>query len=306
MLTCSGKREKKNKTHTNKQKHLLQVGLPPCLYGDTPISLTLRGGTNAIQAPPCEYLEYVTLPILTRMGVSCKMTVKRRGFYPKGGGEVILAVNPLPVGGCLEPIRLVGNRGVISKVTVYAYHTPQMDPAGVTEGAIRELCTRHYGTTTQAVLVLEAVTKASDHACGVTCVAESESGFLFGFTELEEKSNEPLSALVTRAFGTLAARIPSQDRFICVDEYLQDQLVIFAALAQGASAWQTGPITLHTKTAIFFCSKLSGCKFRVYLMDEKGTGKKEINVETDEVDYEGTRPNSRFLIECDGIGYKRK
>jgi RNA 3'-terminal phosphate cyclase (ATP) len=33
----------------------------------------------------------------------------------------------------------------------------------------------------------------------------------------------------------------------CVDEYLQDQIIIFLALAKGKSTVVTGPLTLHTK-----------------------------------------------------------
>lgn len=37
----------------------------------------------------------------------------------------------------------------------------------------------------------------------------------------------------------------------CVDQYVQDQLIIFMALAKGKSVIKTSPITLHTETAIF-------------------------------------------------------
>ncbi|KAK3700181.1 hypothetical protein QZH41_010618 [Actinostola sp. cb2023] len=36
----------------------------------------------------------------------------------------------------------------------------------------------------------------------------------------------------------------------CVDEHLQDQLIIFMALAAGKSQIKSGPLTMHTKTAI--------------------------------------------------------
>lgn len=33
----------------------------------------------------------------------------------------------------------------------------------------------------------------------------------------------------------------------CVDEWLQDQIIIFMALAEGESVVRTGEVTLHTK-----------------------------------------------------------
>lgn len=73
-------------------------------------------------------------------------------------------------------------------------------------------------------------------------------------------------------------------------------------LARGTSAWQTGPITTHTKTAIYFCGKMSGAQFRVFRVDQGGAHV-AIDVATDEIDYEKTAPASRFLIECDGIAF---
>ena len=37
----------------------------------------------------------------------------------------------------------------------------------------------------------------------------------------------------------------------CVDEWLQDQIVIFMALSKGESVVRTGPLTLHTKSVNF-------------------------------------------------------
>ena len=65
-----------------------------------------------------------------------------------------------------------------------------------------------------------------------------------------------------------------------LDENAQDQLIIFMALAEGKSQLQTGPLTLHTKTAIYISELLTSAKFNV----------KEIN-------------KYNTLIECQGIGY---
>jgi hypothetical protein len=38
----------------------------------------------------------------------------------------------------------------------------------------------------------------------------------------------------------------------------QDELIIFMALAEGTSKIKTGPLSLHTKAAIFFTKHLTG------------------------------------------------
>ncbi|OBZ75223.1 RNA 3'-terminal phosphate cyclase [Grifola frondosa] len=69
----------------------------------------------------------------------------------------------------------------------------------------------------------------------------------------------------------------------CVDEHLQDQMIIFLALARDRSTVRTGPLTLHTKTAIWVAEQLTDAKF-------------EVQEEAD-----GTT-----IIYCDGIGYKAR
>lgn len=49
----------------------------------------------------------------------------------------------------------------------------------------------------------------------------------------------------------------------CVDKYIQDQLIVFMALAKGPSVIRTGEITLHTKTAIFVAEKLTSVRYYV-------------------------------------------
>lgn len=48
---------------------------------------------------------------------------------------------------------------------------------------------------------------------------------------------------------------------------MQDQIIIFMALAHGRSRVRTGPITLHTQTAIHFTRLLTGVCFIYALLN---------------------------------------
>jgi len=50
-----------------------------------------------------------------------------------------------------------------------------------------------------------------------------------------------------------------------VDEWLQDQIIIFMALAEGKSEIKCGAggLELHTKTAIWVAEQLTNAKFEV-------------------------------------------
>ena len=69
----------------------------------------------------------------------------------------------------------------------------------------------------------------------------------------------------------------------CVDQHLQDQMIVFMSLAKGTSRFRSGPLTLHTETAMYMCGLLTGATFAV----------------------EKTGPGPAVVIECRGIGFTR-
>ena len=65
-----------------------------------------------------------------------------------------------------------------------------------------------------------------------------------------------------------------------MDEHLADQLIIYMALAAGCSSVLTGPISLHTHTAIHFAAALTGAQFEVEKLAQ-----------------------GRHLIRCEGLAF---
>jgi RNA 3'-terminal phosphate cyclase (ATP) len=54
----------------------------------------LRGGTNASQAPQIDYPENVFLPFIRHFfGIAASLKVGKRGYFPKGGGEVTVEIH---------------------------------------------------------------------------------------------------------------------------------------------------------------------------------------------------------------------
>ncbi|CAH8667048.1 unnamed protein product [Schistosoma rodhaini] len=67
---------------------------------------------------------------------------------------------------------------------------------------------------------------------------------------------------------------------ICCDDYMQDQLIMPMALAKGNSQIRCGPLTLHTKTAIYVAEHLLSVKFEVTTLNDESS-----------------------IISCNGVGY---
>lgn len=73
---------------------LLQSLLLPCFFADKKIKLKLKGGTNVKWSMPIEYLEHVLAPHLKKFCEDIKIKLIKRGYYPKGGGEVEITIKP--------------------------------------------------------------------------------------------------------------------------------------------------------------------------------------------------------------------
>ncbi|MCX7892683.1 MAG: RNA 3'-terminal phosphate cyclase [Burkholderiales bacterium] len=71
-----------------------QALLPVMVAANAPCRVHITGGTDVRQAPPVDYLRHVLFPLLAHLGVRASLEVVRRGYYPRGGGEVALAVAP--------------------------------------------------------------------------------------------------------------------------------------------------------------------------------------------------------------------
>jgi RNA 3'-terminal phosphate cyclase (ATP) len=74
-------------------------------------------------------MQHVLLPMLrSRLGVQADMELVRRGFFPKGQGQVVLTVQRLPAGACLPAIDLT-DRGEITSIAIRAFTAGKLVPA---------------------------------------------------------------------------------------------------------------------------------------------------------------------------------
>lgn len=96
---------------------LLQVALPCTLFADRSTKLNLHGGTNAEMAPQIDYTTEVFRPIMEKFGATFDFDLIRRGYFPRGGGEVIITVNPVNE---IKPINMT-DRGNITKIYGWSF-----------------------------------------------------------------------------------------------------------------------------------------------------------------------------------------
>ncbi|MBD3204385.1 RNA 3'-terminal phosphate cyclase [Candidatus Woesearchaeota archaeon] len=72
---------------------LLQSIIFPCMFGGRIVTIRLKGGTDTKWAMPVDYLANVFLPHLMDYA-EIDFNLKKRGYYPKGGGKIKLKLRP--------------------------------------------------------------------------------------------------------------------------------------------------------------------------------------------------------------------
>ena len=73
---------------------LMQALLLPCFFADKTVKLKLKGGTNVKWSMPIEYFQEVFIPHIRKFCEKIDVKLIRRGYFPKGGGEVEITIKP--------------------------------------------------------------------------------------------------------------------------------------------------------------------------------------------------------------------
>jgi RNA 3'-terminal phosphate cyclase (ATP) len=217
---------------------VLQAILLPLALAPGQTHLVLRGGTNVAWSPPIQYVEWVLLPTLARMGLAGRVKIKDYGWYPVGGGEVEVS---LQGGTRLEGIDLT-RRGVFRSLlgAAVASNLPAHIPQRISARANNVLKSAGLPEAVHPVR-----SGGLSTGTGLFLAANYENATA-GFSALGEKG-KPADHVADEAASDL---LNYHQANMALDSHLPDQLLPAMALAHGPSAMSTTKITMHTLTNI--------------------------------------------------------
>lgn len=237
---------------------VLQTVLWPLALAAQPSNITLRGGTHNPMAPSATFLSRMA-PYFSGGGPAVyALELQRHGFYPAGGGEVRVQIQPPPDG--LAAIQLM-ERGAQVEAWVECLH------AGIPRGvASRELDVlgRALGWTPDQLR--DRALRSNEgpgNALQVILEFEHITEVLTAFGEKSVSAEEVARKVLRETQAYLAHRAP-------VGEHLVDQLMIPMALAalQGKTSqiWATG-LSEHARTNARVIEQFLQVRFAVQPLD---------------------------------------
>ncbi len=232
---------------------VLQALVPVMLASGRACRVLVAGGTDVRAAPPLDYFRAVLLRLLERMGARLSLAVRRRGYFPQGGGEVELA---LEHGARLRPFtaptpgRLLDVRG--------AAHVANL-PSHIAE-RMRSATFEALGPVACEEAEIWIETLGADAAQGsggaIVAWADTEASVL-GAGEVAQRG-VPAETLGERVGASLRDDLEAG---ASLDVHAADQLLVYLALAGGRSVFTTRALSSHARTAMWLIEQFLPARF---------------------------------------------
>lgn len=232
---------------------VLQALLPAMIASRRGVAVTVTGGTDVRLAPSIDYFAEVLLPLLERMGVAAQLDMLRRGYYPRGGGEVRVRLVPGPLRPLLldEPGRLVEIEG-----HAHVANLPEHIATRMRDAALARLATVPGPMPRISAAALDH-TQAIGRGGAIVVWARTEHTLL-GASRVAELGvrAEALGAAVAEELACDLAAGSSADL------HAADQILVYFALAKGGS-YVARSLTSHAQTAMWLIEQFLPVRFAV-------------------------------------------
>jgi RNA 3'-phosphate cyclase len=211
---------------------VLQAVLLAARKNKEKLNINITGGTNVMWAPPLDSYELVLFPLMKRMGINAHLNIIERGFYPMGGGQVTVSLDPI---GKIAPLELnaLGRLNYI-KVRCFIQHLSDRIAKEMTDACVKAL-----GDEYDVDVEIQSC-QGNSRGAGLVLVANYENGKL--------SSN----VLTSRGHSTEQSGVDAANDLLqemnagsTMDIHTADQLLPYMAMAEGKSSFVVSRISKH-------------------------------------------------------------
>ncbi|HET6491049.1 MAG TPA: RNA 3'-terminal phosphate cyclase [Syntrophales bacterium] len=223
--------------------------LPLALYAETPSRFSISGGLFQDFAPSAFHMRDVLFPHLESMGARIRLKIERPGYVPKGGGRLILEVEPIR--SRLAPLlRLEQGETRQFRGTSLASNLAHEKVGERMAARCRELLA---GSIPVEIEVLQD-SSALQRGAALFLRADTTTGCILG-ADQAGKPGRRSEAIAEFVVSTLREDLAAG---ATVDRHLADQLILFAALADGETRYRIPVMTDHVESNLWIVETMLG------------------------------------------------
>ncbi|MGH1521709.1 MAG: RNA 3'-terminal phosphate cyclase [Nitrosopumilus sp.] len=222
---------------------ILQVLIPVIAVSQKKICLTIKGGTDVLWSPSIDYTNHVLKEAYSKMGIKFSLKIDKRGYYPKGGGEVRLEVSPSQI----NSIKVTKRKTRDVKLICSFSKIPIDKIKDKVEAITRRL------TANELIVKTEIKNENAIDSGASLLVYSTDEYSIIGEDSLFDKKKESFDFDFERF---------TQNK-LGVDENLADMLVVPASIVGEKTIFHVKNITKHLETNLFVTSKITGCRYGI-------------------------------------------
>jgi RNA 3'-phosphate cyclase len=228
---------------------VLQALLPTLLRARQASRVVVTGGTDVRQAPTWDYFCEVLVRHLRAMGLHVRASLIRRGYYPRGGGEVAVEVEP----GVPAPPQQHRTRPWAISGEAHVARLPLSIAERMRAAAIGAL-------PRDARIGARVLDDAQAIGTGGAITLWAENGAcVLGASRVAERGvrAETLGEAVATELGADMASGAQ------LDLHAADQVLVYLAMARGPSSFTARALSSHARTAMWLIEQFLPARFAV-------------------------------------------
>jgi RNA 3'-terminal phosphate cyclase (ATP) len=255
---------------------LAMTVIPVSLFAEGFSKHVITGGLFQDFAPSAYHFQEVLVPILKKMGAKLDLKILRPGYVPQGGGIIQITVEPVQES--LKPIAMQtqGNVAQIDGVALASLLKERRVAERMAAECVTVLDDRGYRSKVKVLNDTQenpAYRQTSAQAGAALALwTETDRHCLIGSDRAGAKGRS------AEFIGKAAAKnlLEDLDSGATVDRHLADQLIPFAALAEGWSTFVVPRMTDHVDTRLWLAREILGAETEVrgHIVRIKGIGYK--------------------------------
>ncbi len=236
---------------------LLQALIQAISISGKNVHLNIRGGTDVKWSPTMDYFRQVIIPLYELLGIRVNLEIRRRGFYPKGGGRVYCVIYP-PTR--IKPIDL---RHTVHGPTRISSLCSGL-PASVAErqGKSASDFIRVNGVKVNGLD--SRVEEAQSPGTAICIYSVEDSDTYIGADGFGERGKA--AELVGRE--TASQFLREYNSKASLDHHLADMVVPLLSLAREPSTFTTSSITEHLRTNLVIAEQIVGVRSQILKVSE--------------------------------------
>ena len=232
---------------------VFQACILACFQSKEKISINLKGGSDVKWAPSWDYYNYVFLKLIEKMNIKIKSHLLKRGYYPKGGGEAELNIEPIKD---IKPFNANENQEFKSVEGII--HISNL-PYHITKRMKHSSLKIFVKNNIDASIECEEISNSLSPGTGITLWSQSNDSII-GTTIIGEKG------ITAEEIGKAAANnlLKEIESGTTIDEYAFDQILPYFALAakKDSSTCIVRKVSNHALTNMWLIKKFLDVNFQ--------------------------------------------